>query len=50
MKIENKCLIQNRGDMKISPLRGFDFIQGRSIYNNAIPSGFLKKNVRWNER
>jgi hypothetical protein len=34
----------------ISPLQGFDFIHGRSIYNNAIPSGFLKKNARWNER
>jgi len=25
--------------MKISPLRGFDFIYGRLFYNNAIPAG-----------
>jgi hypothetical protein len=42
--------MQKRDNMKISPLRGFDFIYGRLCYNNAIPSGFLKKNARWNER
>jgi hypothetical protein len=39
MKIENKCLMQNRGNTKISPLQGFVFIYGRLCYNNAIPSG-----------
>jgi len=35
MKMENKCLIQNRGNTKISPLQGFVFIHGRLCYNNA---------------
>jgi hypothetical protein len=50
MIMDENILEQNRGNTKISPLQGFVFIHGRLFYNNTIPSGFLKKNARWNER